>query len=900
MNLLSAIQSSRNKGSLWTAATVLLAMSFVMSQGATRYRRIVEATLFSDDSLEIQEDANSLTGYESGVRNMLLPDEGLDGMQWITHAQTMVEKGEWRTRATSIDNAPKGREVHWSQGFLWWLITLGKLQSSLTAMPLSKSIELMALFSAPIAFLILLITVPFLTFPRFGSVPSILLVLALVNSVGFAGSFLLAVPDHHGIAAGAIFYCALLLLLAMCGSELPSTSVSHQACSPFFTPRMSDKKARWYFLASGIAGAVGLWISAATAIPVLVGMGAGALMAAIYSRTANTDKRSRDSTPELWRIWGMAGGISSLAFYALEYFPYHMGWRLEVNHPSYGFAWVAAGEVLMLATDWIGNRVNPFRTSIKRFRLAASTLCLSIPPVFIACFSKDCFWISDPFLWRLHQDYILEFASFAKCLQLNMQLFLIWNALIIGFPIVCAMLTIVRANIGPQWKKTLVFLIVPAVFMVGLGLYQIRWLVLAEALGIPVLLVSVTAHLNRSGPVRYSVFEKFIFGFGVVITFSVVPIFAIENQLVQFRKTTIPRSLASSNYLRQIAHKLKHDHPNEDIVVLSGPTDSSQLAYYGGFQCVGTLYWENLEGLKSAAEAFSATTEEQLKKLIQLRGITHIVIMDNQTYVHDYVRLWRNLPEASIPNDTLVISMLNDHEYPIWIKPIYIPPEAIYGETKTTVLEIDFRQSEIASLFHTAAFLNQSNHHVQSSRKYRSLLDKDPSSKDAWIGLGTAMIACHQSAEGWEAIEKGLAGADRVEIARRCRESADFCFNRGFHSDCAKLLDRILQSDPENASTKNTLARVLAISFDETIRDPQRALKLAASNAGLGDKAAYYQTLASAHAANGDYEEAVRNIDRAIEIHQQTGALSYGNSFFEERNLYQNAKPYRLTPAADR
>ena len=55
------------------------------------------------------------------------------------------------------------------------------------------------------------------------------------------------------------------------------------------------------------------------------------------------------SDPGLFRFWGLVGGGASVAVWLLEYFPNHLGLRLEVNHPLYAAAWIGGGEVLRVA-----------------------------------------------------------------------------------------------------------------------------------------------------------------------------------------------------------------------------------------------------------------------------------------------------------------------------------------------------------------------------------------------------------------------------------------------------------------------------------------------------------------------------------------------------------------------
>ena len=47
----------------------------------------------------------------------------------------------------------------------------------------------------------------------------------------------------------------------------------------------------------------------------------------------------------------------------------------------------------------------------------------------------------------------------------------------------------------------------------------------------------------------------------------------------------------------------------EEIVLLASPDASTGIGYYGRIKTLGTLYWENTAGLKSAAAIYCASTD---------------------------------------------------------------------------------------------------------------------------------------------------------------------------------------------------------------------------------------------------------------------------------------------------
>src|SRR5208283_5985091 len=102
-----------------------------------------------------------------------------------------------------------------------------------------------------------------------------------------------------------------------------------------------------------------------------------------------------------------AGCAASFAAYAIEYFPAQMGWRLEVNHPLYGLAWLGGGELIcQLGRRWVPGAI-PGRSD-SRLAVGGAILAGLLPAVALIARSRT-FWVADPFLWRLHTAYIAEF-----------------------------------------------------------------------------------------------------------------------------------------------------------------------------------------------------------------------------------------------------------------------------------------------------------------------------------------------------------------------------------------------------------------------------------------------------------------------------------------------------------
>lgn len=95
------------------------------------------------------------------------------------------------------------------------------------------------------------------------------------------------------------------------------------------------------------------------------------------------------------------------------------------------------------------------------------------------------------------------------------------------------------------------------------------------------------------------------------------------------------------------------------------------------------------------------------------------------------------------------------------------------------------------------------------------------------------------------------------------------------HSDqkAEKSYRRSLGLNPDFGLAANNLAWLLATSDDADVKNPKEAIYFAekACETSSGNKAQMYDTLATAYAANGQYPEAIRSLEKGIKAAQDSG-----------------------------
>jgi len=121
---------------------------------------------------------------------------------------------------------------------------------------------------------------------------------------------------------------------------------------------------------------------------------------------------------------------------------------------------------------------------------------------------------------------------------------------------------------------------------------------------------------------------------------------------------------------RDVAAAVRASQPQGEIILLASPDASTQIGYYGRFKTLGTLYWENGDGLKAAAAMFSARDDAEARRLLGERRVTHIALVSKNDFIREYYRLLH--PDAS--NEEVDRSfgwrLITGEPPPEWLEPI--------------------------------------------------------------------------------------------------------------------------------------------------------------------------------------------------------------------------------------
>lgn len=536
-----------------------------------------------------------------------------DSIYWLHHAETALAGGPWRPRRVAEDNVPYGRPNHWSSPLVWALAGTARIAATVTGRPATELLPQVAVWINPLLFAGILLGLARLLGRRLEPWSAGLLVLSLATLPPVMRSFSVLHVDHHGLVDVPALGMPLCLLLGLAGPLGPA--------------------ARKWFVASGILGGLGLWFQAShQLIPLaatLLGLLAWAPLAA-PARPARKNETAEDPLDSrLWRAWAGAGALVALAAYALEYFPAG-GLQLDVNHPLYALAWFGATETA-LATARARRRGNWSRTE----RLTAFGGLLPAAAVLaLMRFGPDrWFLVADPFLQRVHGQ-IREFQPLLGSLRdaHPALLFLLFNTL----PLV-ALIGIRRRMSRPLpaplrlGLQLALFALLPAF---ALCLRHARY---SSLLAIALWLVAVAASLARPpGAGRDGRFAlPLLLGLGAAtgLLLALAPLAVVRQPFMPVDRW-IPQMIQ-----RDVARELAALPEFPGSRVLCGYALAPALQAFAGVQTTGGLYWENVEGLRAAAEFFAATDEAEARRLLRERGIRWIVLENRAGAPQTWLRI---------------------------------------------------------------------------------------------------------------------------------------------------------------------------------------------------------------------------------------------------------------------
>ena len=784
---------------------------------------------------------------------VFLAEIAFDGYTWNRHAEHLGENGEWRLRHTTLDNAPAGREVHWNSAFAWYLRGLGEVYRAINGDSLRNSIFRMSIWANPILLVLAIGIFSTLAARRFGPLCGTVITTGMVAVPTFYEGFMPAYPDHHGLIAFSLLGMIFGIAWAGAGWVQPADGND-------FVPPRSLKQARHGMIFSAICGAAGLWISALSMALVLGAVGVAALASCFAFSKWGRSKTLRFE-PSLWRTWGAWGAGGSLFFYLIEYFPNHMGMRMEVNHPLYALAWLGGGWMIAIFSTWFTSAPE---TPFPWGKVMLPIVSCAVLPCVVLFGGPGVYTPRDQFVFQLHKN-IAEFLPLLTRIQFGG---LTWEMAFGWFPILLlAVIGLLRVNrVGMGTKAALVFLSVPIFLITALQFHQVRWGMLVGPLYIALagLVIPQIWRLVPARLVERTIVAAMLAGFAYLF---VGPSFrnCFAGSWAQFQKGTkdIPISFGQGLALvhRQMARTILDSAGDKPVVLLSSPNSSCVLSTLGGFRTVGTLYWENAQGLKNAATALNAQSEDEALALLHKYGITHMSLMTWENFIAPFFSILYPEPvRGKNIQNSFARRALENKQIPIWTRPLVFPPNDLSKGLQQQVLLLQFapEQSREEARFHIARFARfVEGNPIAAEMTFKEILDVAPKSTLVRFELADLFVAQKRYQEAVDQLLKTLPDGDPSQRSALARKFVPALGTAGQWKLRSELVKALVVYDDADAETLEKAAWILSTSPDPDARDAALALACCDRRQALPEaKPELLLARAAALAASGEFKKA--------------------------------------------
>lgn len=839
-----------------------------LTHESTRARWLILAGAWALCALLILTHGQSVRDYvakidQLGQRDGKLPDTPLrqviparysDAQMWVRHVLAAEENGEARVRFTHADNAPDGREVHWSSAFAWLLRGAARLHGAITGEPPARALEHTLLWFDSALFLAVVVLFSAWTARRAGTGAGLLVPVAMVGHPRFYEGFAPVYVDHHGVITAAVFGLVLGIVFMGVGWWMPGGT----------QPRLLPERvveARAGAIVSATSGAIGMWVSAASVVPAIALIGIAAVLVAWWHGSA-ARRQGPIFEPTLWRTWGRVGAALSLALYFVEYAPSHFSWRLEANHPVYALAWWGGAELVATLGAWLVARGEAPDGKRQRERADAprrphrvmtvlAVMAVLAPVLVILVGGRRVFLVSDPFVGEM-RHFVAEGISFAAALRIH------------GFnmvaPELCSTLVLLPAAYLLARRRDESRLVLGFATLLAAGLFMMsfaeaRWWMTSSATQLALVLVVVAVAVRQRWCGAW-------LGVTLAAAIFIVPaVRRVARENGENRRGAVAATDLQQPLWRDIAAALRADQPTGDIVLLASPNASAGIGYFGRFSTVGTLYWENVAGLRAAAEIFCAATDDEALRFLQARRITHVAMLPQANFVGEYHRLLHPQRPAAEGKMTFGYRLLSGRPPPPWLQPIpYRAPadlESAGDGVRLFKLAVDAPAHE--HLYRTAI---------------AQLAAGSPTAAEAAVDAGLDQIAPAERA----ALLEAIGGA---------------FYEHGVEAGAVRLLRRAFDLAPD-PNTANLMAWILATTRDDGLRDGRAALALAEPilRENPRDPTAL-STFAASCAEVGRFAEAVAAAERACAAVRASGDRETEAVLERRAAAYRSGKPWR-------
>jgi hypothetical protein len=778
---------------------LLLALGLVTLTSGLRLRRVAYVT---DVAGRTEAELATGGGRPDPRPQLIVPGRHSESFEQLALAREMLSRREWRLRHIDYENAPFGHDIAASSPYRWWLGLLAGTDHLLSGVPAARAVERAGLYADPLLLLLVIAGASFVVSRIFGYLPALLVAVAAATLYPFATAFLPALPDDRALA-----------LAAALASVLPVLAGARAAVAP-------GPAARRWFLAAGVLGAAGLWVSAAGEAPVLLGLGLGGLLAA---------RAGRGGPPLPWRAWGVGGAAGCLAAYLVEYYPGHLTpWEFHVLHPLFGLAWLGGAELLaVLSARLQGTPPGKGAAGLARAVLGVLGLA-ALPAAMVATRSLGFLTVEVGAMRLSAAPGSPTAATLWAWLLQNGVTPAAWATLLPLLLLVPAVAFLVLPATPRALRVAVALALGPVLVAAGFACRQINGWNGFDAVLLPLLAATAAAAAALPRP-------RLVLGVTAgALALLLLPGFVrLWPELPSAGTYALGEADVQGLVERDLSYWLARHVGPAGALVLAPPDTTVALHYYADIRGLGTFGWEDRDGLTAAIRMVSASTPEEAQELFTRRGVTHVVIPSWDPYMDAYARWGQGELDGTF------LERLRQWNLPPWLRPVpyLIPTIPGFEGQSVTVLEVVDDQDAATAASRLAEYFVAMNQ-LDLAANAGQVLRRFPADLGAVLARTEVAVAegdADETARSLEVLLRRIAGKADRELPWDQRVALAIVLAQTHHLDLARehLRDDLAAADDDGLRSLSTsalfrleiLRRAVGLEFpDARLRDEAMAL----------------------------------------------------------------------------
>jgi hypothetical protein len=725
------MQSRRHFSLVWIAF-LLGAGAILIWNTAARIKRLDYLSTIGAPAENRTRDAGSAPGQAELTPNnsLPIPDQLDASYHWLAQTQRMLNRGEARVRHIDYENAPIGRTVLTPSPYRWWLGFLAWCEHLATGAPPRALVEKAALLADPLIWGVIIVGSAILAATWFGPLSAGLVSVGLVSLFPFITGFWPGSPDDRGLAQAAAMASVLLLARAAAAA-----------------PENEQARRRWFILA-GIAGGLGLWVKVSVQLPILWGIAGGGLLVPLLAPRGKTPANG-GAPPLPWRAWAGAGAATTILASLIEYSPSELWtWELSFVHPLQGIAWLGAGELLVQASAWLQNRTwvrSPRNLVLVSLSLAA---VIAVPAALLIRHGAGLFVLDSmgSHLTRLRGGIVAP--NLAAWIGIQGPSIWLWLTLAPLGALLPAIWVLKNRQIAMPTRAAIAITLGPVLAAMAIACVKLVWWQTLDALLL--VMLAAMAPAISSQVIGAKARLGWISFVALLLAPGLIYVLAWDRPS---RSGALSRTELQDLILGDLAGWISQHSDPGTVIVLSPPSASVALSYYGAFRGLGSVSDENQDGFRAAIGIMSARNVQVAKEMVNRRNLTHIVLLSWDPFFADFVRAAGGHIEGTFGDK------LNFATLPRWLRPLAYPLPSIPGfeDQSVTVLEVVDEQDDATTLSNIALYFTEIGD-LDRARSAAEGLTRFSTDFGAWVARAQVAAALHDDAE--------LANALKVLQAR--------------------------------------------------------------------------------------------------------------------------------------